>query len=100
MSFSGGTSAALPRRGQMTIEVKLRRAEGALQRLLCVLRRRGYEVTDLEAHTTDDGASLAVAVTLESDRPSDVLARHVAKLIECEAVALRDREPPVEVAAE
>ena len=83
-----------------SIQVRLRRAEGALQRLLCVLRRRGYDVTDLEAHATADGAALDVTVALVSERPSDVLARHVAKLIECEAVALRDEEPLVRAAAD
>ena len=68
--------------------LRLRREEGALQRLIGVVRRRGYDVLDLEAHTRADGASMDVVLTLESERPSEVLERHVAKLIEVEAVVL------------
>ena len=68
--------------------LRLRREEGALQRLIGVVRRRGYDVLDLEAHTREGGASMDVVLTLESDRSSEVLERHVAKLIEVEAVVL------------
>jgi acetolactate synthase regulatory subunit len=69
-----------------SLRLRLRRDEGALLRLIGVVRRRGYEVLDLEAHTTQGGASMEVLLTLESERSAEVLERHVAKLVEVEVV--------------
>ena len=76
-----------------TLWLRLRRDEGALQRLIGAVRRRGYDVTDLEAHTRADGTSMEVTLTIDGERSSEVLERHVAKLVEVEAVVLTKRMP-------
>jgi acetolactate synthase regulatory subunit len=78
----------------MRIVVRIRREEGDLERLLGVFRRRGWQVTALEARMTG-GGSMTVHATLEGDRSPEVLARQVERLIEVEAVHLDDGEAQV-----
>jgi acetolactate synthase regulatory subunit len=73
----------------------MRRAEGDLERLLGVFRRRGWNVTGLEARATRDGATMTVHATLEGDRSPEVLARQVERLWEVEAVQLEEAEAQV-----
>jgi acetolactate synthase regulatory subunit len=79
----------------MKIVVRLRRAEGDLERLLGVFRRRGWSVTAVEARATRDGSTMTVHATLEGDRSPDVLARQVARLVEVESVHVGEGEPQV-----
>jgi acetolactate synthase II small subunit len=80
----------------MRIVIRLRRAEGDLERLLGTFRRRGWQVSDLEARgTARDGSAMTVHATLEGERDPDVLARQVARLIEVEAVEIQKDEAPV-----
>jgi acetolactate synthase regulatory subunit len=79
----------------MRIVVRIRRAEGDLERLLGVFRRRGWHVTALEARAARDGSTMTVHATLEGDRFPDVLARQVGRLIEVEAVHLDESEAQV-----
>jgi acetolactate synthase regulatory subunit len=70
-----------------TFELVLRRAERALERVLSLTGRRGYELVALDASTRDDG-KLAVRLTLASDRSAEVLRRQLEKLLEVEMVRL------------
>jgi acetolactate synthase regulatory subunit len=79
----------------MKIVVRVRRAEGDLERLLGVFRRRGWQVTAVEARATRDGTTMTVHATLEGDRSPDVLARQVARLVEVESVHVDEGEPQV-----
>jgi acetolactate synthase regulatory subunit len=79
----------------MKLVVRVRRAEGDLERLLGVFRRRGWQVTAVEARTTRDGSTMTVHATLEGDRTPDVLARQVARLVEVESVHVDEGEPQV-----
>jgi acetolactate synthase regulatory subunit len=79
----------------MRIVVRVRRAEGDLERLLGVFRRRGWQVTALEARSMRDGLAMTVHATLEGDRSPEVLARQVERLVEVEAVHLDESESPV-----
>jgi acetolactate synthase regulatory subunit len=80
----------------MRIVIRLRRAEGDLERLLGTFRRRGWQVTDFEARgASRDGSTMTVHATLEGERSPDVLARQVARLIEVETVEIQEDEAPV-----
>jgi acetolactate synthase II small subunit len=64
----------------------VRREEGVLVRVIGLIVRRGFEPVRVEAHTNEDGNRLRIGLTLESNRPVEVLARHLAKLNEVERV--------------
>lgn len=85
-----------------TLYVRLRRAEGALVRLLGQIGRRGYEVVGLSARLAPDRAAYEVEVEFEpfvplapgKPRPPEVLPALVAKLFEVERVELRGGPRP------
>jgi acetolactate synthase regulatory subunit len=79
----------------MRIVVRVRRAEGDLERILGVFRRRGWQVTAFEARAARDGSTMSVHATLEGDRSPEVLARQVGRLVEVEAVHLDEGEVQV-----
>jgi acetolactate synthase regulatory subunit len=79
----------------MRIVVRVRRAEGDLERILGVFRRRGWQVTSFEARAVRDGSTMTIHATLEGDRAPDVLARQVARLIEVESVHLEESDAQV-----
>lgn len=79
----------------MKIVVRVRRAEGDLERLLGTFRRRGWLVTALEARATRDTSTMTVHATLEGDRSPEVLARQVGRLVEVESVHFDEGEPQV-----
>jgi acetolactate synthase regulatory subunit len=79
----------------MRIVVRMQRAEGDLERLLGVFRRRGWQVTALEARGIREGAAMTVHATLEGERSPEVLARQVERLVEVEAVHIDEGEPQV-----
>jgi acetolactate synthase regulatory subunit len=79
----------------MRIIVRLRRAEGDLERLIGLFRRRAWQVTSLEARVGRDGSTMTVHATLEGDRSPEVLARQVERLIEVESVHLDESEAQV-----
>jgi acetolactate synthase II small subunit len=64
----------------MTLHLTLRRAEGALVRVLGLVGRRGYEIVHLVVRP--EGEALSVSLTVEGGRPADVLARHIGKLFD------------------
>lgn len=74
----------------MTTELALvvRREEGVLVRVVGLVVRRGFEPIRVLAHLNADARTLGIGLTLESDRPVEVLARHLAKLNEVERVAV------------
>ena len=79
----------------MRIVVRMRRAEGDLERLLGVFRRRGWQVVGLEARLGREGTTMTVHATLEGERSPEVLARQVGRLVEVESVHLDEAEPQV-----
>jgi len=70
------------------LEMTLRRKERAFERVVGLVGRRGYEVVAVSAALAPDGAAMTVRLTLESDRPAELLARQLAKLYEVTAVRL------------
>jgi acetolactate synthase regulatory subunit len=79
----------------MRIVVRVRRSEGDLERVLGVFRRRGWQVTALEARMARDNTSMTIHATLEGERSPEVLARQVERLIEVESVHIDDGESQV-----
>jgi len=89
-----------------TLVVRLRKAEGALVRLLGQIGRRGYDVLGVSARLSPDRAAFDVQVDFEpfqppapfACRPPEVLPALVAKLVEVEKVELRSAasKAPVE----
>ena len=79
-----------------TLNVRIRRAEGCLLRLLGQIGRRGYEVLGVTARLTADQKSFDVAIDFEpfiplapgKPRPVEVLPALVAKLVDVEKVEL------------
>lgn len=69
-----------------TMEVEARKSAEALVRVLGLVRRRGYEVETVQAVPTVDGSSLRMCLGIESDRPADLLARQLEKLVDVERV--------------
>jgi acetolactate synthase regulatory subunit len=79
----------------MRVVVRVRRAEGDLERLIGVFRRRGWQVVSLEARATRDGSTMTVHAVLEGDRSPEVLVRQVQRLVDVEAIHLEEGEPQV-----
>ncbi len=79
----------------MRIVIRVRRAEGDLERLIGVFRRRGWQVTSFEARAVRDGSTMNVHATLEGDRSPEVLARQVGRLVEVESVHLDEADAQV-----
>jgi acetolactate synthase regulatory subunit len=92
-----------------TLHVRLKKAEGALVRLLGQIGRRGYDVLGVRAELSPDQKAFDVVVDFEpfmpvppavqQARPAEVLPALVAKLIEVEKVELRGSEAPTTKAA-
>lgn len=82
-----------------TLVVRLKKAEGALVRLLGQIGRRGYDVLGVRAELSADQKTFDVTVdfvpfmpvppAVQQARPADVLPALVAKLVEVEHVELR-----------
>lgn len=79
-----------------TLIVRLKKAEGALTRLLGLAGRRGYDVLGLEARLTDDGSAFEVRMEFDSitpegkpgHRPPEILVKFVARQFDVERVGL------------
>lgn len=70
------------------VEVTLRREERAFERLVGLVGRRGYELVGVSADLVSGGTAMVVQLTLESDRPKELLARQLARLRQVTAVRL------------
>lgn len=84
-----------------SLQVRLKKSEGSLVRLLGVVTRRGYEVLAVNAELASDGKVFDVRLRfgpIYADgkpgyRPPDVLVRMIAKLYDVEKVELLERAP-------
>lgn len=71
---------------RVTLQLRLKRDEGSLVRLLGLVRRKRFEVVQLHADLSPDGDYLAVRMALETSRPGSSLVAHIEKLIEASHV--------------
>ena len=62
----------------------------ALERLLAVVRRRGFHIDNLQAvRAPRDERRLEVELAVSGDRDLEVLAKHLGNLGDCRLVAMR-----------
>ncbi|MBV1776113.1 ACT domain-containing protein [Burkholderiaceae bacterium DAT-1] len=78
------------------IEVTLDNQAGALERLLRVVRHRGYQVASLNAQTLQDAGRLEVQMDVLEGRPLQNLIAQLAKLAEVRRLSAKHR--PISVA--
>jgi acetolactate synthase II small subunit len=62
-----------------------------LERVLRVVRHRGFALCQLNMETVPDSSSLRIAVTVESERPIQLLQSQLNKLIDVFHVETRDQ---------
>ncbi len=64
----------------------------ALERLLSVVRRRGFNIDALQAVRSGDAdRGLAVELTVSGDRDVEVLSRHLSNLGDCRVLAVQSQ---------
>lgn len=68
------------------LDVQLRRAEGALARVLGTAQRRGYAPISLQAETDPQAEAWRLSMTVESVRSAQGLKSQLDKLHDCLAV--------------
>lgn len=68
------------------LDMTLRRAEGALTRVLGAAERRGFRPLAVDGETQPDGDRWHLRLTVEGDRSDDSLKGQLAKLYDCLAV--------------
>jgi acetolactate synthase regulatory subunit len=72
----------------LTVELRVKNEDGALLRLLSMTRRRRFELVSLAADCCADGRILAVRMTVQAERSTQVLVRHIQKLVDVEHLAV------------
>ena len=70
----------------LTLQLKLRRSEGALVRVLSVTRRRRFDLLSLKATPSSDAGFLDIHMTVQADRSSSFLIRQIEKLVDVSQV--------------
>ena len=68
------------------LDLTLRRAEGALVRVLGAAERRGFRPLSVDGEARDDGDRWHLRMTVEGDRSDEVLRQQLGKLHDCLAV--------------
>ena len=69
-------------------QLRVRNAHGALERVLGVIRVRGFAVQSLSVQPSHGGQYLDLTLRVESTRPSHCLYRQLEKLYEVESVEM------------
>ena len=75
----------------LELTLVLRRSERALERVVGLAGRRGYEIVGVSATRNGDGGTLSVHLTLEprdGSRRGETLVRQLEKLFEVESVRI------------
>lgn len=68
------------------LDLTLRRAEGALARVIGTAERRGFKPVSVDGETQADGDRWHLRLAVESERPADALRTQLEKLYDCLAV--------------
>ena len=71
------------------LELTLRRAEGALTRVLGTAERRGFAPLSVDGHAHADGERWQLRITVEGEREAEGLQHQLAKLYDCLAVEVQ-----------
>ncbi|MEM7583234.1 MAG: ACT domain-containing protein [Acidobacteriota bacterium] len=65
----------------------------ALERLLSVVRRRGFHIDALQAvRASHDHGALSVELEVSGERSVEVLSRHLQNLSDCQRVRITGRD--------
>ena len=70
----------------LVLQVKLKNMEGVLERVLGVVRYRGYHLLRLMAHPTPDGSGMDLTLKVNHPSGSVHLPYYLTKLFDVEAV--------------
>jgi acetolactate synthase II small subunit len=70
-----------------------------LERLLRVIRHRGFNVQKINAECTENCKLLHVTVTVSSDRPVSLLSKQIEKIFGITQVAVLGQAKPVQESA-
>jgi acetolactate synthase regulatory subunit len=73
---------------RFTVVMILRRSERAFERAVALAGRRGYELVGASATLSEEGLTLLVRLTLESDRKPETLVHQLARLYEVQSIRL------------
>lgn len=71
------------------LDLTLRRAEGALTRVLGTTERRGFQPVHVDGDTHSDGERWRLRMTVEGQREPEGLQLQLAKLYDCLSVEVR-----------
>ena len=71
------------------LDLTLRRAEGALARVLGTTERRGFQPVSVDGEANDDGDRWYLRMTVAGARAPEGLQQQLAKLYDCLAVDVR-----------
>ena len=74
------------------LAIVVRRVESVLVRLLGATVRRGFEPVRVTSVEGREPGTFDVALTVESQRPVEVLARHLANLYDVDRVEVRGHD--------
>lgn len=72
------------------LDLILRRAEGAIVRVLGTTERRGFLPVSVDGEAQADGDRWHLRMTVEGEREPETLTRQLEKLYDCLAVEVRD----------
>ena len=70
------------------LHMKLRNMDGALERVLGVVRYRGFSLMGLQAEPERDGARLDVSMTVTGEKRATNLPKQIGKLFDVEMVEM------------
>lgn len=70
-----------------------------LERLLRVIRHRGFHVVKISAESTENRKLLHVTVTVSSERPVGLLSKQIEKIFGITQVAVLGQAEPVKESA-
>jgi acetolactate synthase regulatory subunit len=66
----------------ITLQLRVKNEEGALERVLSMTRRRRFNLVRLTADCSEDGAFLDVRMTVEAERSAPAFVRQIEKLLD------------------
>jgi acetolactate synthase regulatory subunit len=78
---------------QHNLQIETRFRPEVLERVLRLIRHRGFRVDDMEMSTSVDCKSLNIRVTVSSDRAIQLLSRQLEKLMDITRVEAQLVEP-------
>ncbi len=78
------------------LNLKVRNMEGALERILGVVRYRGFALMGLMATQDREGSRLEVSMTVDGEQRVSNLPKQIAKLFDVETVEMIHQVTPVQ----